>query len=199
MSDTDQRPLLFPPVPAVTPHAKAPRPLAPSKNHPISDLVVTPDPLAKRIVDYFQPSGTLLDPARGTGPFFRALQRYSNDVRWCEKAAGRDFFNFRDPVDWIITNPPFSKLRQFIQHAITLAPNVVFTGTVQQFMLKARLRDLRAADYGLRLTLFDQPPPPWPSCGFQTAVAYMRRGIGFPFDWLPPEGLPLLQEVRLAQ
>jgi hypothetical protein len=173
------------PVASAAPLAPQKRRLAPGKNDPIKDLVVTPDELAQRIVDYFRPAGVLLDPARGTGPFFRAMQRYSNDVRWCEKAVGVDFFDFRSRVDWIITNPPFSQLRQFARHAMTLAPNVVFTGTVQQFTLKARLRDVQEAGYGLQLVLFEQPPPPWPGCGFQPAVGYLRKGAPFPFDWLP--------------
>jgi len=191
--------LLFPVVPAiVAPVIKPKRRLVPGKSEQISDLVVTPDELARRIVDYLQPSGVLLDPARGTGPFFRAMQRYSNDVRWCEKAVGVDFFSFHDRVDWIITNPPYSKMRKFIQHAMSLAPNVAFVGTCQQFMLKARLRDMREAGFGLRLIAFDEPPPPWPRCGFQPAVGYMRKGADFPFGWLPADGAPLLREVAYA-
>jgi hypothetical protein len=190
--------LLFPVVSAIVPPAKPKRRLVPGKSEQIHDLVVTPEWLAQRIVDYFQPSGVLLDPARGTGPFFRAMQRYSKDVRWCEKAAGVDFFTWHEPVDWIITNPPFSKLRRFIQHAMTLAPNIAFVGTCSQFMLKARLRDMREAGFGLRLIAFDQPPPPWPGCGFQPAVGYMRKGADFPFVWLPVKAPPLLREIANA-
>lgn len=187
------QPPLFP-VMAVT--ARPKRSLAPQKNEPIHDLVVTPDALAARIVDYFRPTGVLLDPARGSGPFYRALQRHSANVRWCEKAAGVDFFHFREPVDWIITNPPWSKMRDFICHAMTLAPNIVFVGTMQQFTLKARLADMRAAGYGLRLLAFDEPPLPWPRSGFQPAIGYLRKGAPFPFDWLPSDSrLPVQLEI----
>lgn len=189
-----QQSLLLPPVPP------AKRRLVPRRNGSIHDLVVTPDALAARIVDLFKPSGVLLDPARGSGPFFRALERYSNDVRWCEQAAGLDFFAFHEPVDWIITNPPWSKMRQFIRHAMTLAPNIVFVGTVSHFMLKARLRDMRDAGYGLQLTLFDQPPKPWPGSGFQPAIGYLRKDGPFPFSWLPELARQSpLREIRSAR
>lgn len=188
---------------SLLPAVDAPKPrrrLVPPKSEQISDLVVTPDALARHIVDHFRPSGVLLDPARGTGPFFRAMQRYSNDVRWCEKAVGRDFFSYREPVDWIITNPPWSKMRAFLRHAMTLSPNVVFVGTVSQFVLKARLRDMRKLGFGLQILLVEQPPKPWPGSGFQPAVGYLRKGAPFPFDWLPVKsaGQPLMESVANA-
>jgi hypothetical protein len=184
---------LFPVAPILLPSKAKGRPLAPGKNDPIHDLVVTPDWLAVRIVDYLDPSGILLDPARGSGAFYRALRRHSKDVRWCEKAAGIDFFHFHEQVDWIITNPPWSKMRKFIQHAMTLAPNIAFVGTVQQFTLKARLADMRAAGFGLRLLAFAEPPLPWPRSGFQPAVGHLQRGASFPFEWLPDQDRHPLQ------
>lgn len=162
-------------------------PLIPKKNGAIHDIVVTPEWLAKRIVNYYRPKGVLLDPARGSGPFYRAMLAYSNDVRWCEIAAGRDFFRFHEPVDWIITSPPYSRMRDFIKHAMELAPDIVFMGAISQFVLKARLRDMQEAGYGFELLLFKQPPPPWPAAGFQTAVMHLKRGAPMPFKWLPEE------------
>ncbi len=39
---------------------------------------------------------------------------------------GRDFFKWVRPVDWIITNPPYSLMREFMRHAFEVADNVVF-------------------------------------------------------------------------
>jgi hypothetical protein len=174
---------------------KKPRTLAPKKNNPISDVIVTPDELAQRIVDRFAPRGKLLDPARGSGPFYRALRRHSTDVHWCEIAGGVDFFRWHEPVDWIITNPPWSQFREFMRHAMRLAPNVVFIGTVAHFVLKARLRDIREAGFGLEITLFDQPPKPWPGSGFQPAIGYLRKGGKFPFERLAPPADLLTRKV----
>jgi hypothetical protein len=154
-----------------------PRRLSPGKNPPINDLVITPELLAQSIVDYFRPSGRLLDPARGSGAFYRALLRHSTDVRWCETAVGRDFFAYHEPVDWVIGNPPWSKFKAFIHHAMELAPNVVFLGTIVHFTTKARLRIIEAAGFGVtEIKLVQQPPPPWPGSGFQLAAVRLRKG-----------------------
>jgi hypothetical protein len=81
------------------------RMLSPAANSPAHDLIMTPPALARSIVDSFAPRGRLLDPCRGAGAFFAALQRHSDDVDWCECRDGRDFFEYDLPADWIITNP----------------------------------------------------------------------------------------------
>jgi hypothetical protein len=87
------------------------------------DAVWTPDWCAADMVNYFQPDGRILEPCRGAGAFMRALPM---DALWCEITDGRDFFEFWEPVDWIITNPPYSLMRQFLRHAFTISSNVVF-------------------------------------------------------------------------
>lgn len=87
------------------------------------DVVYTPDWCARDMVEYFQPAGRVLEPCRGGGAFMRYLPP---DAFWCEIAEGRDFFAWSDPVDWIITNPPYSLTREFLRHAIAVSDNVVF-------------------------------------------------------------------------
>lgn len=87
------------------------------------DVVYTPDWCAADMVRYFKPSGRILEPCRGGGSFMRALPP---DAFWCEIAEGRDFFAWSEPVDWIITNPPYSLTREFLRHGISLSDNVVF-------------------------------------------------------------------------
>ena len=49
---------------------------------------------AKWIVDYFQPTGKMLEPCRGEGAFYTAMQEYNDDVDWCEISEGKDFFDY---------------------------------------------------------------------------------------------------------
>lgn len=159
------------------------RRLVPGRNQPEKDLVMTPRYVAQQIVDFYAPSGRLLDPARGQGAFYDAMRQHSDDVHWCEIREGVDFLRWRQPVDWIITNPPWSKFRLFLQHAMRLAPNIVFLGTLSHFVLKARLRDIERAGYGIaQVLLIPQPPFPWPASGFQPAAALVRRGATSIFD-----------------
>jgi hypothetical protein len=82
---------------------------------------MTPENIAFKIVNYFKPSGKTLEPARGTGNFYKFLKG-----DWCEIDEGRDFFNYNKKVDWIITNPPYSIYDEFLLHSFEIADNIVF-------------------------------------------------------------------------
>jgi len=154
--------------------------LSPGKNAPAHDLIMTPSELAREIVAYFDPSGRCLDPCRGKGAFYDALRGWPGcEVDWYELAEGRDFLQgaFRIDYDWLITNPPWSKLRLFLLKAMGVAENVVFLSTITHFVTRARLRDVHAAGFGFKtILLVPQPPAPWPGAGFQLAAVHLRRG-----------------------
>ena len=182
--DASQRSLF----PAVVAQRPAKRRLSPGSNLAHHDLIMTPPELARRIVDFYAPRGRLLDPCRGQGAFYNAMLPYSDDVRWCEIAEGRNFLAYREPVDWIITNPPWSKFRPFLRHAMELAPNIVFLVTMTHCVTKARLRDIHAAGFGVAPPMMvDQPPAPWPGSGFQLAAVLIQRGASSVFRRLPAQ------------
>ena len=89
------------------------------------DVVQTPTRSAQLIVDHFNPKGSVLDPCAGAGAFFNAFPS-SCDRFKCEVMEGSDFFDWEKPVDWIITNPPYSIYDLFLYHAFEVANNVVF-------------------------------------------------------------------------
>lgn len=86
------------------------------------DRVYTPAWVAEDMVRFFAPHGRVLEPFRGGGVFTALLP----DAQWCEIDEGRDFFVFTSPVDWIISNPPYTLTRRCFAHAFTLAPDVCF-------------------------------------------------------------------------
>lgn len=142
---------------------------------------MTPPALARAIVDYFKPRGTCLDPARGKGAFYNAMHLHTEAPGWCEVTKGRDFFDSAKHYDWIITNPPWSKLRGFLVHAMMTADNVVFLATMVHFVTRARMRDMRGCGFGMRTALLlDQPPLPWPSSGFQLVAMHLERDYNGP-------------------
>lgn len=150
--------------------------LCPGINQPENDLVMTPPELARAIVDYFQPTGVLLDPCRGRGAFYNSLIRYSNDVHWCEVTDGVDFLTADLPkIDWIITNPPWSKMSEFLEKAFQVSDNVVYLATVTNFVTTKRLRIAREAGFGITKFLQMEWPPTWKKGGFQVAAAYFSR------------------------
>lgn len=87
------------------------------------DIVFTPDDVARDTVEHFNPRGRCLDPCRGDGAFFKYLPPGSE---WCEIREGRDFFDFTDRVDWIVSNPPYSIFSRWLQHSFTVANNIVY-------------------------------------------------------------------------
>jgi hypothetical protein len=86
------------------------------------DVVYTPDNMAREIVDFFKPTGRILEPCKGDGAFLR----YMPAADWCEIAKGRDFFLYQDKVDWIVGNPPYSIFNIWLRHSFEIADNIVY-------------------------------------------------------------------------
>ena len=90
-----------------------------------NDVVMTPRVTAKWIIDHFAPEGAILEPCKGTGAFYDQFPE-GQLTDWCEISEGKDFFDYKTKVDWIITNPPFSIFDRFLLHSFDIAENVVF-------------------------------------------------------------------------
>jgi hypothetical protein len=81
------------------------------------DIVYTPDWVARDMVEFFKPTGRILEPCRGSGAFMRFLPTGTD---WCEITEGRDFFHWKAPVDWVISNPPYSLTRKWFNHTFAI-------------------------------------------------------------------------------
>jgi hypothetical protein len=140
-------------------------------------MVMTPPDLAAAILSHFEGrmTGRILDPARGRGAFFDQFPAHL-ERDWCELTEGRDFLTSTQPVDWIVTNPPWSRLRDFTRHAMTLAPNIVWLAPLVNLTTKARLRDIEAAGFGIAELLWLDTPKGWPQSGFQLAAVHLNEG-----------------------
>lgn len=147
-----------------------------------TDKVYTPHPWADLIVRLSNPSGRVLDPSRGKGAFYDQFPEHC-DKLWCELDEGRDFFEFKESVDWVITNPPWSVIRQFMEHAMDISNNVVFLITANHAMTKARVNVALDKGFGIRGILhMPTPPKPWPQSGFQLSAIWWMRGYVGPIE-----------------
>lgn len=152
------------------------RPLAPSGGN---DDVMTPAYLAEAIIQHYQPTGRILEPCRGIGPTY-AFWREGWD--WCEVKDGVDFLRERCPeqcYNWVVTNPPFSQLRIFLKRSMQVSDNVVFLCLINAFWMKARLRDMDEAGFGIKEILMVDTPPAstgWPQAGFALGATHLQRG-----------------------
>jgi hypothetical protein len=87
------------------------------------DVVYTPDWIARDMVDFFKPTGRILEPAAGDG----AILKYLPGAEWCEIERGRDFFSLQqEHYDWIIGNPPYKIFNIWTRFSFTLADNVLY-------------------------------------------------------------------------
>ena len=129
----------------------------------IRDVVNTPDKVALAIVERYKPRGLVLDPCRGDGAFFNNLP----GALWCELRDGKDFFAWNRPVDWIIGNPPFSILNQWLDHSFKLADNIVYLLPIAK-VFGSRLRLKKIVEYGGIVDIW----APWTG-----------RNVGFEFGW----------------
>ena len=90
-----------------------------------TDKVYTPSGIAKEIIGKFDLSGKVLDPFRGKGAFYNNLPD-NVEKDWCEIDDGKNFFDYEDKVDWIISNPPYSIYKEVMEHSFEIADNIVY-------------------------------------------------------------------------
>jgi len=152
-----------------------------------NDCVQTPVGLALDIMNHFKPKGTVLEPCKGDGNFIQAYETYNliNQLTengdgikfgWCEILNGRDFFKFNQKSDWIITNPPYSIFRRFMNHSMEIANDIIFLITINHIWLKARLRDIKEKGFGIKEILLINTPKEFPQSGFQFGVIHLKKG-----------------------
>ena len=87
------------------------------------DVVYTPQELARDMVAHFQPNCVCLDPCMGDGTFYNL---FPAGREWCEIEKGRDFYAWTKPVDWIVSNPPYSDLLAWIRYSFKIANDFVY-------------------------------------------------------------------------
>ena len=155
------------------------RAFCPPKNRPKADIVMTPVYLAKNIIEHYKPTGLILDPCRGEGAFYNNYNTDNKD--WCEIDEGKDFLEYNKKVDWIITNPPWSKMRIFLEHGMRIADNIVYLTTINHYTTKRRIRDMKEKGFGIKeFYCVNTPKKPWQGSGFQLGAVHTKR------DWSGP-------------
>ena len=148
--------------------------------HLPSDVVLTPDEVAADIVRYFKPSGRVLDPCKGNGAFLRHMP----GAEWCEIRDGRDFFAWTEPVDWLVSNPPYSIFAEWLDHSLKIARDIVYLMPLAKvFSAEKRIRDIYRVGGIVAVRLYGSGtslgfPFGWP-CG----AIHIRVGYSGPMDW----------------
>ena len=86
---------------------------------------------------------------------------------------------YSDKVDWIITNPPWSKMQQFLAHGMKIADNIVYLTTINHYTTKKRIREMREHNFSVaEIYCVRTPSKPWPQLGFQLAAVHTKIDYG---------------------
>ena len=150
-----------------------------------NDIVYTPDELANSIVEYFDIKGTVLEPCRGGGAFERALQNKKSvtQIRYCELSEGVDFMEYKGKTDWIVTNPPWSKFREFLDKACNHTNDIIFLVTINHFTTKKRLSIMKEYGFRFKEILLVDTPKSFPQSGFQVAAIHISKNYKGECKW----------------
>lgn len=115
-----------------------------------SDIVYTPREITRQIIKFLAPTGLCLDPCKGDGAFYDYLPE---PKEYCELQEGKNFFDYNTPVDWIITNPPYSNYKEFSDHAFKLANNVSFLIPLNKVFSDGAMQVLHRHKMGIKSCL----------------------------------------------
>jgi len=152
----------------------------------IGDKVYTPEPIAKKIIDSFELSGKVLDPFKGKGAFFINLPSYV-EKDWCELDEGRDFFQYNERVDWIISNPPYSIFNDVLKHSFELSDNIVYLIPINKLTSSfTRIKQLKSWGGIPKIILMSPKEIGFPF-GFAVGAVYFKK------DYVGPTEIEVLE------
>lgn len=115
-----------------------------------NDVFITPPQLAKNQIDMIDANENDIwfDPFKHyTGNYYNQFP--TDNKRWCEILLGRDFFDFNEHVDIVVSNPPYSIIDKIIDKLIDLNPRIISLLIGQSNLTCKRIEKLNKAGYGL--------------------------------------------------
>ena len=146
------------------------------------DCIMTPKKMAASIIETIKPDGIVLEPCMGDGGFTNVFEDRNIQYEWCEIEKGIDFFNKKETkANWVITNPPFSKVSKFIHKSIVLdIPNIAFLVTINTIWMNGKLNFLKEKGYQLQEIYFIESPyfrriGEWRQSGFSLGVLLIKK------------------------
>jgi type I restriction-modification system DNA methylase subunit len=101
------------------------------KREKANDVFYTPISLVNQhidlVKDYIEPNKVIYEPFYGSGNYYNQFkERFPNNtLEYTEIELGTDFFQFDKPVDYIISNPPYSMIDKVLEKSCDLKPNII--------------------------------------------------------------------------
>ena len=90
-----------------------------------NDIFITPVELSTFHISMIEhkDDDRWFDPFKNSGNYYN---HYPTDNKvYTEILEGKDFFEFKDKVDVICSNPPYSMIDKVLEHSVSLGPRVI--------------------------------------------------------------------------
>ena len=131
--------------------------MSPTRSRAEHDFYATPFEATRAILDREQLVGSILEPAAGQGHISKVLRDYYPDSEiastdliqredkfGCNVVGGVDFLTttYTTPYNNVMTNPPFSLAKEFIEKALKVATNKVIMFAKIQLLEGAARKEL---------------------------------------------------------
>lgn len=156
-----------------------------------NDCVYTPVALCKAIVNHYNSQGSIIEPCEGSGNFLSVFKEHQGitKVTACELQHGEDYLaKAYEDNNWLIANPPFSKLHLFLRKAMQdNTENIVFLCYANTFLMNGKMKSLNEFGYSIKEIAFVTSPhyhidnksfcteEQWPQSGFALAATLITK------------------------
>ena len=90
------------------------------------DIFITPKPLALTHINLISTdynNKIWYDPFRNSGNYYNQFP--TDKKEWSEILDGKDFFDFKENIDVICSNPPYSMIDKILEKSVSLNPDVI--------------------------------------------------------------------------
>lgn len=140
-----------------------------------NDEIMTPPRVAAKIISVLplKPTDFLLDPFKGEGAFYNQFP--ANPKDWCEVKEGRDFYDWKKEIDWVISNPPYSQFTEVMKHSYKIAKNICYLIPLSKIVASwGRCLDLDAYGGVRKLWIFPAGKANFPF-GFPACAVWIQK------------------------
>jgi len=92
------------------------------------DVFITPEKLAKTHIDMIDEAYRNLvwyDPFKNSGSYYNQYPCANENKKWSEILENKDFFDFNEQVDVIVSNTPYSMIEKVLEKSVSLKPMII--------------------------------------------------------------------------
>ncbi len=117
-----------------------------------NDIIYTPKAFVDKALKTipFVVDDKVLDPFYGKGVWYDNYPEFvKKDFTEIQPPYQKDFFEYEDKVDWCVSNPPFSKLNEVLDHTLKISQKGFAYVMASHNITVKRMQKIKDAGFGL--------------------------------------------------